>query len=240
MQLPFSESWPDRLSPQKALGQGAWPLSLRDDTLAACGIRHGVPMSGETKSSEGGIALAENRAAHAGQWIVAVAQRRDRAAFASLFDFYAPRLKSMLMRMGVNGEIAEDIAQDTLLAVWRKSALYDPERATASAWIYAIARNLRVDRLRRDQRAKFFAVYETLETQDEPERPDGALDIAQDEARVRSALGALPEEQVRVVQLSFFEGRPHSDIAKILDVPLGTVKSRIRLAMNRLRNLLGE
>ncbi|HEX4407132.1 MAG TPA: sigma-70 family RNA polymerase sigma factor [Xanthobacteraceae bacterium] len=197
-------------------------------------------MRGEMKASEGGDALAANPAAEAAQWVVAVAQRGDRVAFACLFDFYAPRLKSMLMRMGVSGEIAEDIAQDTLLAVWRKAALYDPERAAASAWIYAIARNLRIDRLRRDQRAKLFAIYETLETQDEPERPDGSLDTAQDEARVRTALSALPEEQVRVVQLSFFEGRAHGDIAKLLDLPLGTVKSRIRLAMNRLRDLLGE
>lgn len=196
-------------------------------------------MGGEAKASRDEGA-APSPALHAAQWIVAVARRQDRTAFAALFDFYAPRLKTMLIRMGAGAEAAEDVAQDTLLAVWRKAALYDPQRATASAWIYAIARNLRIDRLRRDGRAKLFALYETLETQDEPERPDGSFDAAQDEARVRTALRELPEEQVRVVQLSFFEGRAHGDIAKLLELPLGTVKSRLRLAMNRLRNLLGE
>jgi RNA polymerase sigma-70 factor (ECF subfamily) len=173
------------------------------------------------------------------QWIVAIAARADRAAFAALFAFYAPRVKTMLMRMGVGSAIADDVAQDTLLAVWRKAAQYDPQRAAASAWIYTIARNLRIDRLRRDNRAKLFALYETIEPE-EPERPDRPLDAAQDQARVRAALAELPEEQVRVVKLSFFEGRAHGDIAKLLDLPLGTVKSRLRLAMNRLRNLLGE
>jgi RNA polymerase sigma-70 factor (ECF subfamily) len=173
------------------------------------------------------------------QWIVAIAVCGDRAAFAALFGFYAPRVKTMLMRMGVGAEVAEDLAQDTLLAVWRKAAQYDPARAAASAWVYTIARNLRIDRLRRDNRAKLFALYETIEPE-EPERPDGSLDTAEGEARVRAALGELPEEQVRVVQLSFFEGRAHGDIAKLLGLPLGTVKSRLRLAMNRLRNLLGE
>jgi RNA polymerase sigma-70 factor, ECF subfamily len=124
--------------------------------------------------------------------------------------------------------------------VWRKAQLYDPQRATASAWIYSITRNLRIDRLRRERRAKLFELYEAAAPAEAPERPDGALDTAQDEARVRTALRELPEDQVRVVQLSFFEGRAHGDIAKLLDLPLGTVKSRLRLAMSRLRNLLGE
>lgn len=175
----------------------------------------------------------------AAQWIVAIARHQDRPAFAALFGFYAPRVKTMLMRMGVGADVAEDIAQDTLVAVWKKAALYDPDRATASAWIFTIARNIRIDRLRRDQRAKLFARYDDIEPE-QPEQPDGAFDAAESEVRVRSALRELPEEQVRVVQLSFFEGRAHGDIAKLLDLPLGTVKSRLRLAMNRLRNLLGE
>jgi RNA polymerase sigma-70 factor (ECF subfamily) len=173
------------------------------------------------------------------QWIGAIAARQDRAAFVALFGFYAPRVKTMLIRAGAGAELAEDIAQETLLTVWRKAAQYDPNRASASAWVYTIARNLRIDRLRRDQRAKLFALYETIEPE-EPERPDGGLDRVQRDERVRTALAELPEEQVRVVQLSFFEGRAHGDIAELLGLPLGTVKSRLRLAMSRLRNLLGE
>jgi RNA polymerase sigma-70 factor (ECF subfamily) len=173
------------------------------------------------------------------RWIRAIAASGDRAAFAALFQFYAPRIKTVLMRAGATAEVAEDLAQETLLAVWRKAGLYDPQRAGASAWIYTIARNLRIDRLRQDKRAKLLAVYETTELE-APERPDDIFDSSERDGRVRSALAELPEEQVRVVQLSFIEGRAHGDIAKLLNLPLGTVKSRLRLAMNRLRNLLGE
>jgi len=173
------------------------------------------------------------------QWIGAVAARQDRAAFAALFEFYAPRIKTMLRRTGANADLAEDFAQETLLTIWRKAAQFDPARASASAWVYAIARNLRVDRLRRDRRATSVALYESVEPEPQ-ERPDDPLDARQREERIRGALANLPEEQVRIVELSFFEARAHGDIAKLLDLPLGTVKSRLRLAMNRLRNLLGE
>jgi RNA polymerase sigma-70 factor (ECF subfamily) len=182
------------------------------------------------------VAAKESKPA---QLIATIAQQRDRTAFAALFGFYAPRIKTMLMRMGEGAEAAEDIAQDTLLTIWRKAAQYDPARASASAWVYAIARNLRVDRLRQNQRAKAFALYEAAES-GEAEGPDGSLDAAERERRVRAAMQGLPEEQVTVVKLSFFEGRPHGDIAEALKLPLGTVKSRLRLAMSRLRNLLGD
>ncbi|MGA3140690.1 MAG: sigma-70 family RNA polymerase sigma factor [Xanthobacteraceae bacterium] len=171
--------------------------------------------------------------------IGAIAARQDRAAFAELFKFYAPRIKTMLMRAGAAAEVAEELAQDTLLVVWRKAAQYDPSRASAAAWIFTIARNLRTDKLRQEQRAKLFAMHETSDTE-EPERPDDVFENSEQQARVRAALCELPEEQLRVVQLSFIEGRVHGDIAKLLNLPLGTVKSRLRLAMSRLRNLLGE
>jgi RNA polymerase sigma-70 factor (ECF subfamily) len=126
-----------------------------------------------------------------------------------------------------------------LLTVWRKAAYFDPARASASAWIFTIARNLRIDRLRGDNRAKLYAPYEMVEPEG-PEKPDSALSAAERDARVRAALKELSQEQVRVVQLSFFEGRAHGDIAALLNLPLGTVKSRVRLAMARLRNLLGD
>ncbi|MGB7034268.1 MAG: sigma-70 family RNA polymerase sigma factor [Xanthobacteraceae bacterium] len=175
----------------------------------------------------------------AADWITAIAKRGDRAAFAALFAFYAPRIKAMLMRTGASADVGEDFAQEALLTVWRKAAYFDRERASASAWVYTIARNLRVDRLRHDKRAKLYVLYETVESE-EPEGPDAALSAAERAERVRGALSQIPEEQVRVLQLSFFEGRAHGDIAKQLDLPLGTVKSRLRLAMSRLRNLLGD
>ena len=143
---------------------------------------------------------------------------------------------------GEAAEGAEDIAQETLLTVWRKAEQYDPARAAASAWVYAIARNLRVDRLRRNQRAQVLALYETARAGElaSADGPDVPLDATELERRVRAALQRLPREQAAVVRLSFFEGRAHSEIAEALQLPLGTVKSRLRLAMGRLRSLLGD
>jgi RNA polymerase sigma-70 factor (ECF subfamily) len=190
---------------------------------------------GAIMRDDDGAAAAQEPA----RWITAIAARQDRAAFAALFGFYAPRIKAMLMRSGAPADTAEDIAQETLITVWRKAAYFDPARASAAAWIYTIARNLRVDRLRRDKLAKLYARDEAIEPEG-PERPDSALNTVEREERVRAALGQLPAEQVRVLQLSFFEGRAHGDIATLLNLPLGTVKSRLRLAMTRLRNLLGD
>jgi RNA polymerase sigma-70 factor (ECF subfamily) len=169
----------------------------------------------------------------------AIAERRDRAAFASLFRLYAGRVKAWIMRSGATPELAEEIAQETLLTVWRKAGLYRPERASVSAWVFAIARNLRVDRARRDQRARQQMQQEAIEEED-PETPDGLLDVAEREARVRAAIDTLSADQLSVVRLSFFEGKPHALIADTLGIPLGTVKSRLRLAMARLRNLLED
>jgi RNA polymerase sigma-70 factor (ECF subfamily) len=175
----------------------------------------------------------------ASEWIEAIAVRQDRAAFASLFEFFAPRIKAMLMRSGATADTAEDVAQEALLIVWRKAAYFNPGRASPAAWIFTIARNLRIDRLRTDKRAAQYAPLELAEAVS-PESPDDLLNASERDQRVRVALKQLSQEQIRVVQLSFFEGRPHGDIAALLNLPLGTVKSRVRLAMTRLRNLLGD
>ena len=172
-------------------------------------------------------------------WISAIASRRDRAAFAALFGFYAPRIKSMLMRMGATADAGEDLAQETMLAIWRKATYYDPGRASALAWVYTIARNLRIDLLRREKLAALYATDAPVAAE-EPDRPDALFNAAQCSERISTALDQLPAEQVRVVKLSFFEGRAHSDIAALLDLPVGTVKSRLRLGMERLRKLLGD
>ncbi len=171
--------------------------------------------------------------------IVAIAVRQDRDAFAALFDHFAPRIKSFLMRSGVPAAAAEELAQDAMLTVWRKAAQYDPCRAGASAWIFTIARNLRIDSARREQCGKVLEL-EMVGDADPPSPPDAELLGAEREARVRAALRSLSDDQRRVVRLSFFEGKAHGDIAAELELPLGTVKSRIRLAMNRLRELLGD
>jgi RNA polymerase sigma-70 factor (ECF subfamily) len=170
-------------------------------------------------------------------WILAIAEHGDRAAFSELFDHFAPRVKAYLLRLGTNPETAEELAQETLLTVWRRSASFDPARAAASTWIFAIARNLRIDLARRERRP--LPGEESLVTGEVPQ-PDALLEAAQDARRVAAALSILPDEQAEAIRLAFFSDKPHAEIALDLALPLGTVKSRIRLAMGRLRALLED
>jgi RNA polymerase sigma-70 factor (ECF subfamily) len=169
--------------------------------------------------------------------IVSVGRRRDREAFAELFRHFAPRVKSYLMRLGAASEVAEELAQETLLTVWRRAEAYDPSKAAASTWIFTIARNLRIDRARRENRPP--PEEDPSDVLPTP-APDQILSATQDEARVTRALSILSEDQARVVNLAFFAGKPHSEIAEDLGLPLGTVKSRLRLAMARLRTVLED
>lgn len=174
-----------------------------------------------------------------GALIEAIAQRRDRDAFGALFDFYAPRIKTFLMKRGANADVAEDLAQEALLLVWRRASTFDPSKASASTWIFTIARNLRIDQFRREQRMAKNDDVELVDS-DGPPRPDELLTASDSGEHVRDALRQLPPDQLRVVELSFFEGRAHGEIASLLELPLGTVKSRLRLAFGRLRSLLGD
>ena len=169
--------------------------------------------------------------------IVAVARARDRARFALLFGHFAPRLKGFFLRLGVPSALAEDLAQDTMLTVWRKAEMFDPARASAATWIFTIARNLRIDMKRRERDPQLFEEFYDAAPQP---MPSDAVLSAEREGRVRAALNSLPPDQADVVRLSYFEDRPHAEIAAALNIPLGTVKSRIRLAMTRLRGLVEE
>jgi RNA polymerase sigma-70 factor, ECF subfamily len=170
--------------------------------------------------------------------IVAVAARQDRSAFSALFEHFAPRVKSYLARSGATVESAEELAQETLLAVWRKASFFDPARGSASTWIFTIARNLRSDALRRERHPE--ALAREMDEPIPPRPADVVLAAAQREAKVRQAMLSLSPEQAAVVRLSFYDEKAHAAIASELDLPLGTVKSRLRLAMNRMRSLLGE
>jgi len=171
-----------------------------------------------------------------GDLLDAIAVRRDRVAFAELFRHFAPRLKSFGLRGGANAEAAEEMAQEAMIAVWRKAGTFDRRRASPTTWIYTIARNKRIDLLRRNSRPPIDAEDFALATQaPPPDEPDMALDAFQSHARVRLLLKDLPGDQRLVLEKAFFEDKTHSDIAAELDLPLGTVKSRIRLALGRLR-----
>lgn len=170
--------------------------------------------------------------------ILRISQHRDKSAFAVLFQRYAGKIKAFMIRSGAAPELADEAAQEAMLALWRRAETFDPTRASAQAWIFVIARNKRVDLLRRGARPEPDPEDPTFAPDPEPPA-DAAFGAKRRDARVRETLAALSPEQRQVVLLSFYEGRAHSEIAEALDIPLGTVKSRLRLAFAKLRGALG-
>ncbi|MCH9806752.1 MAG: sigma-70 family RNA polymerase sigma factor [Alphaproteobacteria bacterium] len=171
--------------------------------------------------------------------IARIALSQDKSAFAELFDLFAPRLKYFLIRNGSTSEAAEELAQEALLKVWRKAKSFSADRGTASSWIFTIARNLRIDQARRDKRAQLYAMVAEFDDVD-PDRPDELVSGYEHARLVRAAMGELPAEQLEVVKCSFMEGAAHSEIAERLGIPLGTVKSRLRLAMRKMKKTLED
>ena len=170
-----------------------------------------------------------------------IAAHADRHAFRLLFEHFAPRVKGLMLKAGASGEEAEEIAQDTLLAVWRKAAQFDPASAGAPAWIFTIARNLRIDAVRRSARAGVMVPDAELEYFADPaDSQETQIVKRNDTARIADAISRLSKEQSTAIRMSFIEDRSHSEIAEALRIPLGTVKSRIRLAMTRLKDSLEE
>lgn len=164
----------------------------------------------------------------------AVAQSRSKPAFAELFTFYAPRLKSYMLRLGAGDSEAEELVQDVMVTAWQKAGMYDRKQASVSTWLFRIARNRRIDVHRRQRRPELM----TDDPQLSPagvEAPDEAVSRGQLEGIVRERLQELPREQLVLVQAAFYDGLSHSEIAEAFNLPLGTVKSRIRLAFQRLK-----
>lgn len=168
-------------------------------------------------------------------WMLEVRDQRDRVAFANLFDFFAPRLKGFVMRSGTPPNQAEEIVQEVMLAVWRKAEQFDPHRAPVSAWIYQIARNRQIDHLRRENRP----VPEELR-EDPGTEPDASqiLAVDQEAAHLKEALSSLKPDQREIIEQAYFGELSHQDISSKTGLPLGTIKSRIRLGLERLRHEL--
>ncbi len=167
--------------------------------------------------------------------LIAVRDRRDREAFGRLFDHFAPRLKSMMLRGGLTDGSAEDVVQDVMLAVWHKAAQFDPHRADAAGWIYGIARNRRIDLARRKP------LSQPEEMPDLPSLdPDAGqlLALQQEAHHLAAALARLAPEQAEALRAAYFDDIPHSRISEMTGLPLGTIKSRIRLGLDRLRHEL--
>ena len=172
--------------------------------------------------------------------LVAVGKRRDREAFSALFRFFAPRLKGYFLRLGTNPRRAEDLVQETLLRVWDRAASFDPMRAHASTWIFTVARNLRLDALRAERHPEPEPETELADRADDDPTADQLIETVERDDQIRAALDVLPAEQMEILQLSFFEDVPHAEIARRLQLPVGTVKSRIRRALQRIRGRLEE
>jgi len=171
--------------------------------------------------------------------IVAVGTAGDRSAFAQLFAHFAPRVKAYLMRTGSDATSADDLTQEVMLLVWRKADRFDPLKANAATWVFTIARNKRIDGYRRDRGLDLD--LEDAAFQPAPEPPaDLQLENAERDARLGAAIELLPEEQSSLLKLAFYEGKSHSLIAEEARLPLGTVKSRLRLALARLRGRLEQ
>ena len=172
-------------------------------------------------------------------WLIAVAQRRDRTAFSLLFGHFGPRIKMYLMRTGCDPTAAEELVQEVMVTLWRRAETFDPRQAQASTWVFTIARNKRIDALRRERRPEVDPDDPALVPDPLPSADDH-VEAVQQSVRLRRALDELPEEQREMLRLAYFEDKPHSVIAAEQDLPLGTVKSRIRLALARLRRDIGD
>jgi RNA polymerase sigma factor (sigma-70 family) len=175
----------------------------------------------------------------ASRLMTAIAVSKDRDAFEALFRHFAPRVKAYMLKLGTEGSLADELAQETLLTVWRKAEQFDRAKASPSTWIFTIARNLRIDAFRKLNRPELDPEDPALVPEAE-EPADERLDRVERASFVREALKDLNEEQAVVVRMSFFEDKSHSVIAEELGIPLGTVKSRLRLAFGRIRKVLGD
>ena len=190
---------------------------------------------GTRRLREGSLAKAVDDTDWAGL-LAKVRDHQDRAAFAQLFRHFAPRVKAFLMKSGAGAALAEECAQDVMATLWQKAHLFDPSRASVATWVYTIARNRRIDALRKARRAE----PEELDWGPEPE-PDMAevLEAQEETERLGRALAALPAPQRTLIERAFYGDLSHSEIAAETGLPLGTIKSRIRLALDKLRHQMG-
>ncbi len=167
--------------------------------------------------------------------VIRIRDARDETAFAELFAHFAPRVKAFLMRSGGDPVIAEECAQEVMVTLWQKAHLFDPSRASVATWIFTIARNKRIDVLRRQRRPEPEEL--TWGPGAEPDQAD-VLALQQESQQLRQAIAGLPEKQRALIQQAYFGEMSHGEIAEATGLPLGTIKSRIRLALDRLRHAM--
>ena len=166
-----------------------------------------------------------------------VAEKKDKQAFAEIFSLVAPRIKGYLMKLGSSDIVAEDLLQEVMLTVWRRAETFDRSKAAVSTWLFTIARNKRIDLIRKEVRPELDPEDPML-SRDEEKLADAVYEEKQDSTKILNAIKSLPREQALLINMTFYEDKSHSTIAEELGIPLGTVKSRIRLASSRLKKIL--
>ncbi len=169
--------------------------------------------------------------------MLAVSSRRDVDAFEVIFKHFAPRVKTYMAKLSADTQTAEELMQETMIAVWNKADQFDVAKGALSTWIFTIARNQRIDAVRRARRPEFDPTDPAF-VPDAEQSADLRIAERQSASQLRAAMADLPKEQSTLLELAYFEESTHSAIAKKLNLPLGTVKSRLRLAFNKLRAAL--
>ena len=192
-----------------------------------CGI------DSEKIESKSNVSLDSNDKKHWAELIKKVETLKDTSAFEKLFNHFAPRIKAFLMKSGADPQMAEECSQEVMATVWRKAHLFDPSRASASTWIFTIARNKKIDAIRKQNRPEPEQLYPDQDY--EPDQ-ESVVELQQETERLTLALGELPEKQRVLVEKAYLGELSHSEIAEITGLPLGTIKSRIRLALEKLRH----
>ena len=160
---------------------------------------------------------------------------KDQQAFAELFSYFAPRVKAFLIKSGANPGLAEECTQEVMATLWHKAHLFDPSRAGVSTWIFTIARNKKIDALRKQRRPEPEDLAWGPEA--EPEAAD-VLALQQETKNLSEAIARLPEQQRDLIKRAYYGDLSHSEIAAETGLPLGTIKSRLRLALVKLRQTM--
>lgn len=179
------------------------------------------------------LSLEKNNKKVWAELIKKVETLKDTSAFEELFNHFAPRVKAFLMKSGADPQMAEECSQEVMATVWRKAHLFDPARASVSTWIFTIARNKKIDAIRKLNRPEPEQLYP--EQDYEPDQEE-VVELQQETERLATALGELPEKQRVLIEKAYLGELSHSEIAEITGLPLGTIKSRIRLALEKLRH----
>jgi RNA polymerase sigma-70 factor (ECF subfamily) len=221
----------------RLIAQTASPFRFKEPTFAATEIWS----KAESQMVAEGTALdgLRPKAAEFATRISQIANDRNEAAFEIVFRYFAPRIKSYCLKLGVDASGAEEITQEAMVSVWRNAAQFDPSKASPSTWIFTIARNLTIDRFRKIRRPQIDPNDPALVPEDEPS-PDRLIEQAEQQENLRKIMDALSANERDVLMLSFYENLSHGEISKQLRIPLGTVKSRIRLAFAKIRSTLDQ